>query len=42
MVYKTILHSGCESGNTEVVKYILSLNKIDINDKYKEIQNQIF
>ena len=37
MVYRTILHSGCESDSSEVVEYILFLNKIDINDKYKDI-----
>ena len=49
IIYKTILHSGCESGNAEVVKYILLLHTIDVNEKYKDIifhfnsiQNQIF
>ena len=28
-----ILHLACESGNLEVVKYIISLNKIDITSK---------
>ena len=49
IIYKTILHSGCESGNSEVVKYILLLHTIDVNEKHKDIifhfnsiQNQIF
>ena len=32
-VFETILHSACKSGNLEVVKYIISLNKIDITSK---------
>lgn len=29
--YKSILHHACESGNVELVKYLLSLNRLDIN-----------
>lgn len=28
--YSTILHSACESGNVNLVKFIVSLNKIDV------------
>lgn len=28
-IYFTILHSACKSGNINLVKYLLSLNKID-------------
>ena len=31
--FKTILHIACESGNLELVKYIISLDKIDITSK---------
>lgn len=30
MIYNTLLHLACRSGNIELVKYIISLNKIDI------------
>ena len=30
--YYTILDSACISGNIDIVKYIISLNKIDITD----------
>lgn len=30
---KTILHSACLSGNLELVKYIISMNKIDIKSQ---------
>lgn len=30
---ETILHLACELGNIELVKYIISLNKIDITSK---------
>lgn len=33
MIYKNILHYACESGNLELVKYLVSLNELDINDK---------
>ena len=33
---KTLLHLGCESQNIQVIKYILSLKKVDVNAKYKE------
>lgn len=39
MIYKTVLHSACESGNLDTVKYILSLNKIDINCECNNIIN---
>lgn len=29
--YETLLHVACENGNFELVKYLISLNKIDIN-----------
>ena len=32
-IFKTILHLACESGNVELVKYIISLDKIDITSK---------
>ena len=32
-INKTILHLACESGNVELVKYIISLNKIDVTLK---------
>lgn len=31
-IYETLLHKACELGNIEYVKYITSLNEIDIND----------
>lgn len=30
IVYCTILFYACESGNLELVKYLISLNKIDL------------
>lgn len=35
--YGTVLHSACETGNLELVKDLISLNKIDIQSK-----NEIF
>ena len=32
-IYYTILHFACESGNLELVKFIISFNKIDITSK---------
>ena len=32
-IYETLLHQACKSGNIEIVKYLISLNKIDINAK---------
>ena len=32
-IFETILHFACISGNLEFVKYIISLNKIDITSK---------
>lgn len=31
--YLTILHRACKLGNLELVKYIISLKKIDITSK---------
>ena len=31
--YKTLLHFTCDSGNIDLVKYIISLNVIDIKTK---------
>lgn len=31
--YNTILHLACESGNIDIVKYIVSFNEIDITTK---------
>lgn len=31
---KNILYLACESGNIDIIKYILSLNTIDINAKF--------
>ena len=31
--YYTILHLACKLGNVDLVKYIISLNKIDITSK---------
>lgn len=30
LIYKTIFHSACESGNLELVKYLISFDGIDI------------
>lgn len=38
--YDTLLHLACESGNLELVKYLISLNKIDI--KSTNILNTLF
>ena len=38
---QTILHSLCESGNIDLVKYIISLNKFDINVKTIPITNYL-
>lgn len=32
-IYYTILHIACEIGNIDLVKYIISLNRIDIDSK---------
>lgn len=32
-IYETLLHKACKSENVELVKYIISLNKFDINSK---------
>ena len=32
-IFETFLHSACKSGNVNLVKYIVSLNKIDIKSK---------
>ena len=32
-IYHTLLYFACESGNLELVKYIISLDKIDIASK---------
>lgn len=31
--YATILHYACRSGNIDLVKYLISLNKIDMQAK---------
>lgn len=31
--YYTILHSACKSDNFDLIKYLISLNKIDIDEK---------
>lgn len=33
VIFKTILSYACELGNTELIKYFISLNKFDINSK---------
>lgn len=33
IIYETILHMACKSGNTQIVKCIISLNHIDINSQ---------
>ena len=33
IINETILYSACDSGNIELVKYILSLNGINIKSK---------
>lgn len=40
LFYNTILHIACESGNVDLVKYLVSLNKIDITTK--TILNEFF
>lgn len=32
-IYQTILHFACLSGNVELVKYLISLDKLDITSK---------
>lgn len=31
-IHRTILHGACRSGNIDLVRYIISLNKFDIAD----------
>lgn len=31
--YRTLLHNACHSGNIDLVKYLISLNQIDLNSK---------
>lgn len=33
IIYESILYKACENGNIELVKYIISLKKIDVNQK---------
>lgn len=30
-IYETILHSACQSGNIELVKYLIKMDQININ-----------
>ena len=32
-IYETILHKAGESGNIDLIKYIISMKKIDVNQK---------
>lgn len=32
-IFQTILHYACELGNIDLVKYLISLDKIDITSK---------
>lgn len=42
-IYYTILHVACRTGNLELVQYIISLNKINLNilNIYSFISNRI-
>lgn len=31
--YETLLHFACKLGNLDIVKYIISLDKIDVSQK---------
>lgn len=33
IIYESILYKACENGNIELVKYIISLKKINVNQK---------
>ena len=32
-IYETILHLACKNKNIDLIKYLISLKKFDINDK---------
>lgn len=32
-IYESILHKACQSGNIDLLKYLISLKEIDINVK---------
>lgn len=37
IIYQTILGDACISGNVDLVKYLILLNKFDINEKIGNI-----
>lgn len=39
-IFENILHLACKSNNVDIVKYLISLNIIDIKDK--NITNKFF
>lgn len=34
-IFETVLHIACESRNFDLVQYLISLNKIDLNTRNK-------
>lgn len=42
--YETLLHFACKLGNLDIVKYIISLDKIDVSQKavYLYFFNKVF